>query len=153
MLTRQELIKIKEITQEFFKKMTVSVEVEVKPLNEQTLPVNIEMEDPQILIGEKGQTLLEAQRLLKLILRRKIDKTFYLDLDINGYKEKKVKYLKQLAREVADEVSLKKEEKVLFPMPAYERRIVHLELADRESVTTESIDREPERKVIVRPYP
>ncbi len=153
MFTKQELTKIKEIIQEFFERMTIPVEIEIKPFKEQTLAANIEMEDPQILIGEGGQTLLEAQRLLKIILRRKIDKAFYLDLDINGYKKKKIEYLKQLARSVADDVALNKKEKVLPPMPAYERRIVHLELADRENIATESVGQEPERKVVIRPYP
>lgn len=153
MLTKQDLTKIKEAIQEFFEKMTIPVEIKIKLLKEQTLPVNIETENPQILIGGKGQTLLEIQRLLKIILRRKIDKTFYLDLDINGYKEKKVEYLKQLACSVADDVALNKKEKILSSMPAYERRIIHLELADRENIVTESIGQEPERKVAVRPYP
>jgi len=153
MFTRQDLTKIKAIVQEFFEKMTIPVEIELKPLKEQTLAVNVEMEKPQVLIGEGGQTLLEAQRLLKIVLRRKIDKAFYLDLDINGYKKKKIEYLKQLARSVADEVALNKKEKVLPSMPAYERRIIHLELAGRENIATESIGREPERKVAIRPYP
>lgn len=153
MFTRKDLTKIKDIAKEFFEKMTIPVELEIKPLKEQTLTVNVEMENPQILIGEGGQTLLEAQRLLKIILRRKIDKTFYLDLDINGYKKKKVEYLKQLARSVSDDVALNKKEKVLPSMPAYERRIIHLELANKENIATESIGREPERKVAIRPYP
>ena len=153
MLTKQDLAKIKEIIQEFFKKMTIPVEFKIEPLKEQTLTISVEMENPQILIGEGGQTLLEAQRLLKIILRKKIDKAFYLDLDINGYKKKKVEYLKQLARSVSDDVALNKKEKVLPSMPAYERRIVHLELADRENIATESVGQEPERKVVVRPYP
>ena len=127
--------------------------IEVKAPVDQTLSINIKIENPQILIGEKGQTLLEIQRLLKLLLRRRIDENIYVDLDINGYKEKKIQYLKQLARSTADEVSLKRKEVSLVPMPAYERRIVHLELADRENITTESIGREPERKIVIRPYP
>lgn len=153
MFTRQESKEIKETIEEFFRKMTVPAEITVKPFKEQTLPVNIEIENPQILIGERGQTLLETQRLLKLVLRRKTDKNFYLDLDINGYKEKKIEYLKQLARSSADEVVLNKKEKVLTPMPAYERRIVHLELADRDNITTESIGQEPERRIAIRSYP
>jgi len=153
MLSRQDSAKIKEIVEEFFRKMTFPVEVNVRPLREQTLTVDVDAENPQVLIGEKGQTLLEIQRLLKVILRKKIDQAFYLDLDVNGYKEKKIGYLKQLARSVADDVALNKKEKVLPPMPAYERRIIHLELADRGNITTESVGREPERKVVIRAYP
>ena len=38
-------------------------------------------------------------------------------------------------------------------MPAYERRIIHMELAERTNVTSESVGQEPERKVVVKPYP
>lgn len=153
MLTPTELKQIKEITKEFFEKTTFEVDVEFLPQKDLTLPITLKTESPQILIGEKGQTLVEVQHLLKAILKRKIQKDFYIDLDINGYKEKKIEYLKELAKNVADEVSLMKEEKILPVMPAYERRIIHLELAERTDIVTESIDREPERKVIVKPYP
>ncbi len=153
MLTPTELKQIKEITKEFFEKTTFEVDVEFLPQKDLTLPITLKTESPQILIGEKGQTLVEVQHLLKAILKRKIQKDFYIDLDINGYKEKKIEYLKELAKNVADEVSLMKEEKILPVMPAYERRIIHLELAERTDIVTESIDREPERKVIIKPYP
>ncbi|MCD6402414.1 hypothetical protein J7L36_00985, partial [bacterium] len=77
----------------------------------------------------------------------------YINLDINKYKKKKTEYLKELANSVADQVALTKKEKVLPPMQAFERRIIHLELADRSDVTTESIGKEPERRVVVKPYP
>ena len=152
MLTPQEIKIIQEVVKEFFEKLTIPAEIEIKKINEQTLPVEIKTETPQILIGERGQTLVEAQRLLKSILRRKIDKNFYIDLDVNGYKKKKIEYLKELARTSADEVALNRKEKVLVSMPAYERRIIHLELGDRKNITTESIGQEPERKVVIKPY-
>lgn len=154
MLSKEDSEKIKNLTREFFKKTTFEVEIKFLPKKENTLPIELKTEDPQILIGEKGQTLIEIQRLLKAILRRKIpDFAGYIDLDINDYKKKKIKYLKEVARSVADEVSLTKKEKILSPMHAYERRIIHLELAERNDVTTESIGGEPERSVVVRPYP
>jgi len=153
MLTNREIIIIKGIVGEFFEKMTVPVEVKISKLQDQTLPVEIETEDPKILIGEGGQTLAEAQRLLKVILRRKIDKPFYIDLDVNNYKKKKTEYLKQLAKATADDVALNKKEKVLPSMTAYERRIIHMELADRNNITTKSVGEEPQRRVAIRPYP
>ncbi|MBZ9578253.1 hypothetical protein KJA14_00055 [Patescibacteria group bacterium] len=153
MLTQSNLDTVNKIVEEFFKKMTI--DVEIKPLfqKEKTLSINLKMEKPQILIGEGGQTLLEIQRLLKAILRRKIEEIFFIDLDINDYKKRKIEYLKETAHSVADEVALTKREKILSPMPAYERRIIHLEIADRQDVTTESIGQEPERRVIIKPYP
>ena len=154
-MTQDNLEKIKQITQELFKKMDLGIEVEVKKPQDQTLPIDLKMEEPQILIGERGQTLAEIQHLLKVILRRKIvpEEPFYINLDINDYKKKKAEYLKEMARSAADEVTLTKKEKVLAPMPAYERRIIHLELADRTDVTTESTGQESERQVVIRPYP
>lgn len=153
MLSQSNLEKIKKITEEFFKKTTFEVEIEFLPQKDLTFPINLKSEEPQILIGEGGQTLAEIQHLLKAILKRKISEPFFIDLDINNYKKKKMEYLKELARSVADEVALTKKEKQLEPMPAFERRIIHLELAERRDVTTESIGQEPERKVVIRPYP
>jgi len=154
MISTENLRKIQEIVREFFKKTTFEIEIEFPPLQDQTFPIKIKTEEPQILIGERGQTLVEVQHLLKAILRKQVPEfSGYIDLDINDYKKKKIEYLKELAHSVADEVALTKKEKVLAPMQAYERRIIHLELAGRDDVTTESIGRAPERKIIVRPYP
>lgn len=153
MLNQTDLEIIKKTTEEFFKKTTFEVEIEFLPQKDLTLPINLKAQEPQILIGEEGQTLAEIQHLLKAILKRKIAKDFFINLDINDYKKKKTEHLKELAREFADEVALTKKEKELAPMPAYERRIIHLELAGRSDVTTESIGKEPERRIVIRPYP
>ena len=153
MLTPSEINLIKETAEEFFDRMSFNPEIRVGSFRESTLPLEIELESPQVLIGEKGQTLADIQRLIKAILKRKIQKDFYIDLDINNYKKKKIEYLKELARSAADEVALNKKEKALPSMPAYERRIIHLEVAERENIVTESVGREPERKVVIRPYP
>ena len=152
MFKKQELNKIKKEIEEFFKKMSFEVEIALS-FQEETLRIDLRSEDPRVLIGEKGKILVDLQRILKAILNRKFERTFFIDLDINDYKKKKIRYLKELAREAADDVILTKKEKVLPPMSAYERRIIHLELADRRNVTTQSIGEEPERRVVIRPYP
>jgi spoIIIJ-associated protein len=147
------LDKIEETIREFFEKMGFEVEIEVKTPQDLTIPIDLKAEEPQILIGKQGETLLEIQHLLKIILKKQIapDKNFYIDLDVNDYKKKKIEYLKEMARAAADEVSLSKREKTLTPMPAYERRIIHLELADREDVATESIGQGLEKEVVIKP--
>lgn len=167
MLEPNEIKKIKEIIEEFFQKMTVPSKAEVKLSNFgnnasekestgesqvfETVDLNIKTDDPQILIGEKGQTLMETQRLLRMILNRAIKKNFYLNLDINDYKKKKIEYLKDLARDLADEVGLTKKEKILSPMSSYERRVIHLELANRQDVITESEGEGPNRRLVIKP--
>jgi len=153
MIRKENLNQIKEITETFFQKTTIPFEMVIPDPKEETLSIDLKVEEPRILIGERGQTLLEIQHLLKVILRKKIEERFFVDLDINNYKKKKIEYLKELAHAAADEVSLTRREKILSPMPAYERRVIHLELAEREDVTTESIGQEPKRRVVVRAYP
>ncbi len=152
MIDQNNLDEIRKTIEEFFKKATFEVEAEVLSFEEKTLPVKIKTEEPRILIGQNGQTLAEIQHILKAILRRKVPEQFYLNIDINDYKKKKTEYLKETAISLADEVALTKKEKALAIMSAYERRIIHLELAERGDVTTESIGEEPERRIVIRPY-
>ncbi|KPJ57560.1 hypothetical protein AMJ49_00345 [Parcubacteria bacterium DG_74_2] len=153
MIDQKDLKEIKKIIEEFFEKAGFEILLEFPPPKENTLPINLKAKEPKILIGERGEILNDIQHLLKAILKKKIQKEFYVDLDINDYKKRKIEYLKELAKSLADEVALTRKEKILPPMPAYERRIIHLELAERKNITTESIGKEPERKVVIKPYP
>ena len=113
--------------------------------------INIKTAEPQILIGEGGQTLADIQHILKAVLRKKVEESFFISIDINDYKKRKEEYLKETARSMADEVALTKKEKELAPMSSYERRVVHMELASREDVTTESAGEGVERRVVIKP--
>ena len=143
--------KVKKIVEEFFEKMTFEVELEMGQMEENSLPMDLKAEDPQILIGEQGKTLIELQRILSRIIRKKLGEQIFIDLDVNQYKKKKIEYLKEMAQSMADQVSLQKEEKVLSPMSPFERRIIHLTLSEREDVETESTGEEPERRVVIKP--
>lgn len=155
MIEQNDILKIKEIIEEFFQKMTISpLSVEVDKAIEgdrDIVNLDINLEEPQILIGEKGQTLFEIQHLLRSVLIKKIQKIFYLNLDINGYKKSKIEYLKKIAKELADEVFLTKIEKALSPMSAYERRVIHAELSQRIDVVTESQGEGLDRHIVIKP--
>ena len=145
--------KIKKLTQEFFEKTSFEVKIEIGERIDFSVPVLIAMEDPQSLIGENGKTLFCIQHLLNKLSKKRLkdEQEFYLDLDINDYKKKKLSYLKDLARSQADDAAFSRIEKELRPMSAYERRIVHLELKDRSDIITESVGQDPERKIIIKP--
>ena len=123
---------------------------QVEEPGEPTVQVGIVVEEPQMLIGEKGQTLFELQHVLKLMLRKKIEEPFYLALDINEYKKNKEEYLRDLAQTAADEVVLLKKPKELPQMPASERRVIHMALAKRTDVVSESVGDGPDRRVVIR---
>lgn len=159
MIETNEIKITKQTVEEFFSKMTISIsKIDVQNIldnengeEKDSIILKIEAEEPQILIGQGGQTLFEIQRILRMMLNKKLKKVFYLDLDINDYKEKKANYIKDLAKDLADQVSISKESKILQPMPAYERRILHKELGKRTDVISESSGDGEERHIIIKP--
>ena len=147
---------IKSTAEEFFNKMTISVsKIDAELIKgeegQDAVSLSVILDEPQVLIGQGGQTLFEIQRILRMMLNKKLQKVFYLDLDINEYKSKKVEYLKNLAKDLADQVSLSKETKILFPMPSYERRILHKELGQRTDIISESQGEGEERHIVIKP--
>ncbi|MFH0739595.1 MAG: R3H domain-containing nucleic acid-binding protein [bacterium] len=142
---------IEEIIEEFFEKMTLPITIESCKNDGQLLKVALSSSDAQTLIGYQGSNLSDIQSLLARILRKKINQEILLDLDINGYKSDKEQRFCDLAQDAADEAVATGREKVLFPMNAFERRIIHTELTKRSDVKTESIGQGDTRKVVVFP--
>lgn len=154
-MEQKNLEKLRELAEEFFENMGFGVEIAALEESQdgKTISLNLKTEDARILIGEGGQTLFEIQHLIKAILRKNIDENFYLDLDINDYKKKKNEYLKDLARSALQETLSTGQEKELPPMSAQERRVIHMELASKDGITTQSVGEEPNRRIVIRPSP
>lgn len=106
-----------------------------------------------MLIGEHGNNLAALEYLLKKILQKKFKDLPKFTLDINEYRVKRLEDLKQDVKAAAKEVRLYKKEVPLRAMSAFERRIVHLLLAEYPDITTESVGQDPNRRVIIKPYP
>lgn len=143
--------KIEKILKEFFKKLTFDVDFDIKDAENENLKLDLKVEDSQVLIGTQGRILYSLQMILGKIIRKQLDEQIYLDIDINQYKQNKVKHLTYTAKEVADRVSLNNEEEILPEMSSYERRIIHMALASRGGIATESIGQGFERRVVVKP--
>jgi len=120
---------------------------------EEETPVtfDIEGEDLGILIGRRGQTLASLQYIVRLILAQKTRVWAPVVVDVEGYKQRRYQSLQTLASRMAEEVTSRKMPFALEPMPAYERRIIHLALSDSPDVTTESIGAGEMRKVVILP--
>ncbi len=134
-----------------FSKLELEGEVKVSLLEDEVYSIDLVAKDPQLFIGDRGSVLSDIQYLLRLIMKKKTGESIRLTMDINGYRKNKENYLRELARTVADEVSLLKKPRELEAMPPSERRIVHMELADRNDVVSESLGEEPNRRIIVKP--
>lgn len=113
--------------------------------------LNIEGEDLGILIGRRGQTLAALQYMVRLILCHQMQKQVPIIIDVEGYKRRRYESLRSLARRIAEEVKTRHRSFTLEPMPAFERRIIHLTLASNPEVTTESTGFGESRKVVIKP--
>jgi len=125
----------------------------VEDETETAVPIafDIKGDDPGILIGRRGQTLDCLQYILRLIVSHQTKEWVSIVLDVEGYRKRRYQALEVFARRMADQVRAKKVSFTMEPMPAYERRIVHLTLADYPGVTTQSIGESEVRKVVILP--
>lgn len=109
--------------------------------------------DARMLIGEYGNNLGALEHVLRRIAARKQGEEVRFTLDINDYRMKRLEDLKQDVKSAAHATRLSKKSVALRPMSSFERRIVHLLLAEYPDIATESVGSDPERKVVIRPYP
>jgi spoIIIJ-associated protein len=120
---------------------------------DETTPITLDIkgEDLGILIGRRGQTLAALQYLVRLLVGRQNKTWAPIVIDVEGYKQRRYQALATFARDMAERVRLRGASFTLEPMPPYERRIVHLTLADNPYVITESIGQGEDRKVVIIP--
>lgn len=146
---------IKNEIKSFLDKMTYGNEIQSIDMY-QGAAVRFEVRvlgDTGMLIGERGNNLAALEHLLKKVVKRKLGEEYKFTLDINDYRMKHLEELKQDVKTAAKEVRLYNKEVPLRSMSSFERRIVHLLLAEYPDITTESIGEEPERRVVIKPYP
>ncbi len=144
-----------EIISQLLEKMNVDAKVVtriVDPEDDKDHPIilaDISGKDLSILIGRKSETLNSLQYITSLILCNEIGGWIPLMVDVQGYRYRRERQLRQLARRIADQVVQTGRTQVLEPMPANERRIIHLELRYHPFVTTQSIGEEPNRRATI----
>lgn len=115
------------------------------------LAFNIQGEDLGILIGRRGQTLAALQYIVRLIINHQMKVWTPVVIDVEGYKQRRSEALQALAVRMAEQVRVRGVAFTLEPMPAYERRIIHLALTDHPDVITESTGEGDDRKVVILP--
>ena len=113
--------------------------------------LNIEGEDLGILIGRRGQTMASLQQMVRLIMAHQHQVRLPIVIDVEGYKQRRCEGLRLLAERLAEQVKVKGVPFTMEPMSPFERRIVHLALAEHPDVTTESTGVGEERKVVILP--
>lgn len=141
--------KLDEILKNIFAITKEQVNYEIKR-NENQINLVIKGDEMKHLIGYKGKTIEAFQSLLNSMLQREDEEYAKVFVEINDYKKKKEEKLRKLANKMAANCVKFRRPIRLEPMSAYERLIIHRELADRTDVETESIGEEPKRRVVIK---
>ena len=116
-----------------------------------SIALDITGEDLGILIGRRGQTLASLQYIVRLIVGHQTQIRLPITIDVEGYKQRRYESLRSMAFRMAEQVKEQGTPFSLEPMTPFERRIIHLALADDPDVSTESAGFGEDRKVVILP--
>lgn len=141
---------LKDSLKEITELMNIKINLEVRR-KENNINITIYSDNNPILIGKNGKTIQALQNIARQIVSNDINDEYKIMIDVENYKERKMKNIERIAKQVAREVKMTKVEAKLEAMNSYERRIVHNVLSNNKYVYTESIGEEPNRYVVIKP--
>ena len=145
-----EVVKfIKDTLYDIAKYIGIDINLEVRKREDQ-ITIKMFSDNNNILIGKGGRTLMALQTYIKQLLYNTTQEKISFVLDVENYKEKRIKGIEYLAKRIAKEVANTKVDVTLDSMNSYERRIVHEALSKDRYVYTESIGEEPIRCVVIK---
>ena len=146
--TLQELLDLMDMQENW-----VEVRRAVAEEDEERTPLvlNVCGEGTDALIGYNGKTLAGLQRITRLIVGRELAGRVWLVVDAGGFRARREKSLRSLAGRMAEQAERTEQTVKLKPMPANERRIIHVELRDHPTVRTQSIGEGDQRQVTIIP--
>jgi len=142
----------KEILEELMRHIGFAVRVEVETGDTSRLNVVADPDGREALgslIGRKGERLSALQHLVNLMLSRRMGEWTRVLVDVEDYRGRRERQLRDLATRAAARVEETGKMIQLEPMPALERRWIHLALRDHPQVATQSIGEEPNRRIVV----
>ena len=114
-----------------------------------TYKVDLVGDDLGYLIGRRGDTLDAIQHLANYTVNRDVEGHIRINVDAEGYRQKREDSLRRYARKKAQQVLKNRRRTTLEPMNAYERHVIHASLQDMDNITTHSTGTEPNRRVVI----
>ena len=141
---------IKSEAEELLKKMIEKFEVEVEEQDGLfQLIIKTEEEAPTV-IGRHGETIRSLQKILEVILYKKLGEPVDILVNVNDYREKQKERLEQIAENIAQRVKTEQKEVPLRNFSSYERRVIHEYISNKHSdLTSYSVGEGRERQLIV----
>jgi len=143
---------LEELLAEIAACLSLEADVEVAQAGGQLTGV-LEGDDVGLFIGRHGQTIDAVQHLAQRIVFPDGPAPVRVVIDANGYRARRAEALCAEADDAADRAVRSGRAVELDPLPAFERRIVHEHLRDREDIATHSEGEEPERFLVISPAP
>jgi len=147
---RGVLEEAKTVLEELLRLMGVPGAVEIA-MGTETSKLNVTGSDLGVLIGRRGEKLASLQHLVNLIVAKREGQWNRIAVDVENYRGRREDQLRDVADRAAKRVIQSGKIIQLEPMPAIERRIVHMALVENPSVRTQSVGVEPNRRIVVLP--
>ena len=141
---------IEKDIKDFFKKLGIDTKFEFSEDDEQ-ITLILETQDSGMIIGYHGETLEALQLILALVLAKKTGAFKRVSIDVGDYKKNREEWLKNLAKDAKAKAISQQREVFLEDLKGWERRVIHLMLADDDEVVSESSGEGRERVLVVRP--
>jgi spoIIIJ-associated protein len=152
----EALAAAKEILETLMEHLGFDVAVEIRTGDTSRVNVTGEGDEKDALgalIGRKGERLSALQHIVNLMLSKQLGTWTRVLVDVEDYRGRRERQLREIAERAAARVAETGSILQLEPMPALERRWIHLSLRDDPNVVTQSIGEEPNRRVVIVPRP
>lgn len=126
--------------------------IRIESKEENTYRLNIESEEPSLLIGRHGENIFALQNIMKNIAWKKFPGDYKITIDVDDYRKRQEENVIKMAERKADFARSSKQSQSLPAMAPYFRRLIHLHLAEKfEDLVTESAGEGDFRHVIIKP--
>lgn len=140
---------VQELISELLKLLMVEGKVAVEK-EEETVQVNIETPQSGALIGYHGEGLISLQLILNILAHKKTGVWQRVVVNIGDYRQKREEYLKNLANTTATRVKSTRQPLILSDLSSFERRIIHVILAEDSEVESASEGEGKFRRLVIK---
>jgi spoIIIJ-associated protein len=139
-----------DILENLLRHMNIQARVSVRTMSD-PIVLDVETDNGGLIIGRRGETLSALQYLVNVLIGKRTRRWTKVVIDVEHWRDRREETLRALALRQADRVRQQHRPVALDPMPAGERRIIHVTLQDQRDIETHSEGEEPNRRLVITP--
>ncbi len=137
-----------DILENLLRGMNIQARVAVRAMSDPII-LDVETDNGGLIIGRRGETLSALQYLVNVLIGKRTRRWTKVVIDVEHWRDRREETLRALALRQADRVRQQQRPVALDPMPAGERRIIHVTLQDQHDIETHSEGEEPNRRLVI----